>query len=163
ALVPEAVAAIDQLPLLVNQLVGAAGLAVIAGYGAWLVPRPRTIGRGAWAVRLPGARLMLVQLGIGLLDLAAGGMALYMLLPAEPAVGYIPVLVIYVAAIVLGFLSHAPGSLGVFEAAVLIALPQFGKEELLAALLIFRCLYFVLPLTLALCLMAARELRLAAR
>src|SRR5262249_10826357 len=88
---------------------------------------------------------------------------LYMLLPAEPATDFLTALVIYVTATLLGFLSHAPGSLGVFEAAVLIALPHYAKEDLLAALLIFRCLYFGLPLILALCLMTARELWLAGR
>ena len=44
---------------------------------------------------------------------------------------------------------------------MLIALPQFAKEELLASLLIFRCLYFVLPLCVAVCLMAMREFWLA--
>ena len=86
-----------------------------------------------------------------------------MLLPAEPAVDFITVLVIYVTATLLGFLSHAPGSLGVFEAAMLIALPQYSKEELLASLVIFRCLYFVLPLMLAVGLLAVRELWLASR
>jgi hypothetical protein len=160
---PDAAGAVDQLPAWANQAGGALALTVIAGYWLWLLPRPRTIGRGSWAVTLPSARLTLVQIGIGLLDLSAGGLAMYMLLPPDPSVDFITVLVIYVTATLLGFLSHAPGSLGVFEAAMLIALPQFVKEELVASLLIFRCLYFVLPLMVALCIMAARELRLAAR
>lgn len=160
---PDAAGAVDHLPNVVNQAIGACGLAIIASYVLWLIPRPRTLARGAWAVTLPNARLTLVQIGIGLLDLGAGGMALYMLLPSSPSIDFLTVLVIYVTAALIGFLSHAPGSLGVFEAAVLIALPQFSKEELVASLLIFRCLYFVLPLMLALALMAARELRLAAR
>jgi hypothetical protein len=162
-LVPEAAAAVDHLPSFANQIIGAAALAVVAGYGLWLIPRPRTIGRGNWAITLPSGRLTLVQVGIGVLDLSAGGLALFMLLPPDPTTDFLTVLVIYVVAIVLGFLSHAPGSLGVFEAAVLIALPQFGKEELLASLLIFRCLYFVAPLVLAVCLLFARELWQTAR
>jgi len=160
---PAAASAVNHLPGVANQALGAFGLAVIAGYTLWQLPRPRTLGRGVWAITLPSAPLTLVQIGIGLLDLAAGGMALYVLLPNDPSVDFLTVLVIYVTAALIGFLSHAPGSLGVFEAAVLIALPQFAKEELLASLLIFRCLYFVLPLMLALCLMAGREIRLAAR
>ena len=66
-------------------------------------------------------------------------------------------LVIFVTAALLGFLSHAPGSLGVFEAAMLVALPQFQKEELLAALLIFRMLYFILPFLAAVLLLSVRE------
>lgn len=160
---PDAASAVDHLPAWINQVIGAIGLAVIAGYWLWLLPRPRCIGRGGWSVTLPNARLTLIQIGIGLLDLGAGGLALYTLLPAAPEVDFITVWVIYVAAILIGFLSHAPGSLGVFEAAVLLALPQFPKEDLLASLLIFRCLYFVLPLILSVALMAAREAWLASR
>jgi uncharacterized membrane protein YbhN (UPF0104 family) len=159
---PDAAGAVDQLPAWANQAGGVLALAIVAGYWFWLL-RPRTIGRGSWAITLPSARLTVVQIGIGLLDLGAGGLAMFMLLPSDPSVDFITVLVIYVTATLLGFLSHAPGSLGVFEAAMLIALPQFAKEELVASLLIFRCLYFVLPLMVALCLMAGRELRLAAR
>jgi uncharacterized membrane protein YbhN (UPF0104 family) len=162
-LVPEAAGAVDQLPPLANRLLGAFGLVVIGGYLFWLSRGERAIGRGAWVIVLPNAPLTLLQIGIGVLDLAVGGLAIYVLLPDMPAIDFMTVLVVYVTAILLGFLSHAPGSLGVFEAAVLIALPQFSKEELLASLLIFRCLYFVLPLMLAVSIMAAREMWLASR
>jgi hypothetical protein len=46
---------------------------------------------------------------------------------------------------------------------MLVGLPQFSKEELLASLLIFRFLYFILPLSLAAVLLGSRELRLIAR
>jgi hypothetical protein len=72
-------------------------------------------------------------------------------------------LVVFVTAILLGFLSHAPGSLGVIEVAMLVGLPQFAKEELLASLLLFRFVYFVLPLSLAALLLGLRELLLLAR
>ena len=160
---PEAASAVDQLPHWINRSLGILGLAIIAGYVLWLLPRPRTVGRNGWSVTLPNAPLTGVQIAIGLIDLGVGGLAIYSLLPPDPAVDFITVLVIYVTAMLLGFLSHAPGSLGVFEVAILIALPQFPKEELLASLLIFRCLYFVLPLCVAVCLMATRELWLATR
>ncbi len=61
-------------------------------------------------------------------------------------------------ATLLGFLSHAPGSLGVFDAAMLVGLAQLDKNELVASLLIFRLLYFILPFFAALCILSAREL-----
>jgi uncharacterized membrane protein YbhN (UPF0104 family) len=67
-------------------------------------------------------------------------------------------MVAYVFAALLGFASHAPGSLGVFDAAMLLALPQIEKEQLLASLLIFRCLYFVVPFFIAISALAIREL-----
>ena len=72
------------------------------------------------------------------------------------------VLVVFVIAILLGFVSHAPGSLGVIEATMLVGLPEFPKEELLASLLIFRFLYFIVPLSFAAVLLGLRELRLIA-
>jgi uncharacterized membrane protein YbhN (UPF0104 family) len=160
---PEAASAVDQLPQWINRALGVGGLVIIAGYVLWLLPRPRTIGRNGWSVTLPNAPLTGVQIAIGIVDLTVGGLAIYSLLPAAPAVDFITVLVIFVTAVLLGFLSHAPGSLGVFEVAILVALPQFAKEELLASLLIFRVLYFVLPLCVAVCVMATREFMLATR
>ena len=58
--------------------------------------------------------------------------------------------VIFVSATLLGFASHSPGGLGVFDAAMLVALWQYDKEELLAGLLLFRLLYYIMPFTLAL-------------
>jgi glycosyltransferase 2 family protein len=160
---PEAASAITQLPPWINRAIALSGLAIIAGYLLWLLPGPRTIGRGGWRVTLPCARLTLVQIGIGVLDLTAGALAMHALLPADPSIDFVTVLVIFVTAALIGFLSHAPGSLGVFEAAMLVALPQFQKEELLAALLIFRVLYFMLPFCAAVLLLSVREGWLAAR
>ena len=69
---------------------------------------------------------------------------------------------IFVAATLLGFASHAPGGLGVFDAAMLVALWQFDKEELLAGLLLFRLLYYIMPFVLALAMLGVRELVLIA-
>ena len=59
----------------------------------------------------------------------------------------------------LGFASHSPGGLGVFDAAMLVALWQFDKEDLLAGLLLFRLLYYIIPFALSLLILGARELR----
>ena len=159
---PAAASAVNQLPAWVNRGIGLSGLMFIVGYLIWLMPRPRVVGRSDWRIVLPGLRLTVVQIGIGVLDLTVGALAIYMLLPDQPAIDFITLLVIFVTATLLGFLSHAPGSLGVFEAAMLVGLPLFQKEGLLASLLIFRLLYFVFPLFLAALLLSLRELRLAA-
>jgi uncharacterized membrane protein YbhN (UPF0104 family) len=159
---PVAASAVNQLPAWVNRGIGLSGLMFIVGYLIWLMPRPRVVGRSDWRIVLPGLRLTVVQIGIGVLDLTLGALAMYMLLPDRLSIDFITLLVIFVTATLLGFLSHAPGSLGVFEAAMLVGLPQFQKEGLLASLLIFRLLYFVFPLFLAALLLSLRELRLAA-
>lgn len=62
------------------------------------------------------------------------------------------------SATLLGFASHAPGGIGVFDAAMLVGLWQYEKGKLLAALLLFRVLYYLLPFAIALIILAAREL-----
>ena len=157
AYAPEVASAVNQLPPWVNRVIAIAGLATIIGYVLWLLPRPRVIGRNDWQVTLPNGPLTFVQIAIGVVDLSVGALAMYALLPAEPAVDFNIVLVAFVVATLLGFLSHAPGSLGVFDAAMLLALPQFDKNELLASLLLFRLLYFIFPFCLALCALSVRE------
>jgi uncharacterized membrane protein YbhN (UPF0104 family) len=99
---------------------------------------------------------------IGILDLGFGALAMYVLLPATPSMDFLSLMVTFVVATLLGFISHAPGSIGVLDAAMLVGLPSFEKEQLLAALLIFRALYFVLPFLLAITLLASREVWLSA-
>ena len=163
AYAPETAAGVSQLPAWLNRTIALAGLAVIAAYVVWLVPYPRTIGRDQWQITLPSAKLTLIQIGIGVMDLSSGALAMYALLPREPSIDLVSVLVTFVMATLLGFLSHAPGSLGVFEAALLVGLPQFPKEDLLASLAMFRLIYFILPFTFALLALGAREVVLGAR
>jgi uncharacterized membrane protein YbhN (UPF0104 family) len=82
---------------------------------------------------------------------------MYMLVPDEPNLGFVTVAVIFVAATLLGFASHAPGGLGVFDATMMVALWQFDKEDLLAGLLLFRLLYYIIPFVLALVMLGIRE------
>jgi uncharacterized membrane protein YbhN (UPF0104 family) len=158
---PAAATAVDQLPPGINRAIGVAGLASIAGYLVWVGMRPRVVGVHDIRIRLPGAPLTLVQIAIGVLDLSLTSLAMYALLPPAPAIDFFALLVIFVLATLLGFISHAPGALGVFDAAMLVALPQFEKEALLAALLLFRLLYYVIPFALALALLGIRELIVA--
>jgi hypothetical protein len=119
--------------------------------------KPRVIGRDGWQVALPGGPLTLIQILIGILDLSFCALAMYMLVPDEPHLGFLPVAVIFVTATLLGFASHAPGGLGVFDATMMVALWQFDKEDLLAGLLLFRLLYYIIPFALSLLILGTRE------
>ena len=68
---------------------------------------------------------------------------------------------VFILATLLGFASHAPGSIGVFDAAMLVALPQFGREQLLATLVVFRILYFLIPFGISISILGTRELWLS--
>jgi len=163
AYAPQALTAVDHLPAWLNRLAGFAGIFAVICYLGWLAGGRRLIGKDNWQVALPGVRGTLLQIGIGAFDRVLASLSMYMLLPTSPAVGFMTVLVVFVVATLLGIVSHTPGSLGVVEAAVLIGLPQYPREDLLAALLTFRMLDFFLPLILATLMFCARELRLLAR
>jgi uncharacterized membrane protein YbhN (UPF0104 family) len=162
AYAPDALSAIDQLPESINRLIGLGGLAAVGCYLAWIGLRPRTVGRHNWRIVLPNLRCTLLQIGIGTVDRCLASLSLFMLLPASPAVGFTTVMIVFVTATLLGAVSHTPGSLGVVEAAILIGLPQYPREELLAIVLTFRVLDFFLPLAFAMLLFGMRELRLVA-
>jgi glycosyltransferase 2 family protein len=155
---PQSAADIDQLPIWLNRTLAVVILVFLAAYIAWVWTKPRVIGREGWKVVLPGGPLTLVQILLGILDLSFCALAMYMLVPDEPHLGFIPVAVIFVTATVLGFASHAPGGLGVFDATMMVALWQFDKEDLLAGLLLFRLLYYIIPFGLSLLLLGAREI-----
>jgi hypothetical protein len=155
---PQAAGPIDQLPSWLNRTIGIAMLLVLVSYVSWVWSAPREIGQGEWKVSLPSGPSTLLQICIGILDLTFCALAMYMLLPEEPNIGFVTIAVVFVSATLLGFASHAPGGLGVFDAAMLVALWQFDKEALLAGLLLFRLLYYVAPFAIALVILGSREI-----
>ncbi len=160
ALQPWAASAMDQLPAAINRLVAFGVIGAIIAYLVWLIlgEERRELGQNGWMVRLPSAPLTLVQILIGVVDLGFCAMAMYLLMPAQPHIDFVSLAVVFILATLLGFASHAPGSIGVFDAAMLVALPQFGKEQLLATLVVFRILYFMIPFGIAISIMGTREL-----
>jgi uncharacterized membrane protein YbhN (UPF0104 family) len=136
---PLAATAIDQLPAWLNRAGAVLILIVLALYVGWVWRRPRVVGREGWSVNLPGGPLTLLH------------------------IGFVTLAVIFVSATLLGFASHAPGGIGVFDAAMLVALWQFDKEDVLAGVLLFRLLYYIVPFALSLLILGGREVVLALR
>src|SRR3954447_7270231 len=163
AYVPQGATAIDRLPIWLNRSLAFVTLIVLAIYVGWVWARPRVIGRDGWQVTLPDGPLTLLQVGIGIVDLSFCARAMYMLVPDEPNIGFVMVAVIFVSATLLGFASAAPGGIGVFDAAMLVALWQYDKEELLAGLLLFRLLYYLVPFAISLLILGLRELVIGLR
>jgi uncharacterized membrane protein YbhN (UPF0104 family) len=154
---PDVPGRILQLPAEIVQGMGIAALVLLCAYMAWASRRPRAIGIRNWSVRLPGGSSTLIQIGIGVADLGCSALAMYSAIPLPAEGELLTIATAFVSATLLGYASHAPGSLGVFDAAMLVALPGVPKEELVAGLLVFRMLYFLLPFCLALITMACWE------
>ena len=160
---PEAAASIDQLPAWLNRTLALMIIVALIGYVVWVWTQPRVVGRGPWTVVLPGGPLTLLQIAIGIIDLGFCALAMYVLVPDEPNLGFVVVAVIFVSATLLGFASHSPGGLGVFDAAMLVGLWQMDREELLGGMLLFRVLYYLSPFVISVILLTFREVIIGAR
>ncbi len=153
---PDAIGLVDFLSPKANQgLAGALLLGVAAFLGwCWF---PRNIGTKRWPVRLPSGPLVLLQIVIGIFDLGAAALAMYVLIPSGAQIGIFPIMAVFIAATLLGFASHTPAGIGVFDATFLIGLGHDDREPLVAALLMFRVMYHFLPFVLALSLFGLVE------
>jgi uncharacterized membrane protein YbhN (UPF0104 family) len=154
---PDAISLIDFLPAPVNRWLAVALLLVVFAFLLWTWRQPRRIGTRRWPVRLPSGPVVLLQIAIGIVDLGAAALAMYVLIPAGLDIGIFRVIAVFIAATLLGFASHTPAGIGVFDAAILIGLGGEGRESLIAALLIFRVLYHFLPFVIALGLFGGLE------
>jgi len=154
---PGAISLMDYLPPQVNRLLAAALLLGIVAFLVWSWLSPRSIGTRRWPVRLPSGPIMLLQIAIGIVDLGAAALAMHVLIPAGVNIGIFRLTAVFIAATLLGFASHTPAGIGVFDAAILIGLGGEDREPLIAALLMFRFLYHFLPFVMALGLFGGVE------
>lgn len=155
----QAVAPLLRLPVPAVTLVGAAIAGLLALYLGWTVMARRPLAIGAWRLATPSLPLAAAQILVAAIDLTLVAGTLYLLLPlASEQVSFPAFIGIYVVATVAGTLSHVPGGLGVFEGALVLMLPELTAGGVLAALLVFRVFYNLLPLLLAACVLAVFEL-----
>jgi uncharacterized membrane protein YbhN (UPF0104 family) len=82
---------------------------------------------------------------------------LYVLLPESAGIAYLTFLGVYLASVLAGVLSHVPAGLGVLESMLLLLLPGVPPEQLLAAVIVYRAIYEIGPMLLALALWGAFE------
>jgi uncharacterized membrane protein YbhN (UPF0104 family) len=119
--------------------------------------------RRSWTVRgkeitLPPLRVALLQLGISSLNWMLIGATIYFLL--EQKLDYPAVLAVLLVAAVAGVITHVPAGLGVLEAVFIALLTgELSRNDMLAGLLAYRAIYYLLPLTIALVLYLVTEAR----
>jgi phosphatidylglycerol lysyltransferase len=139
-------------------LLGLLGLVKDVGYLLFVWLRKAPIRLGGWAVNLPSVPMTALQLLVGFADVLLVAGVLYLLLPASADLAFLPFLAVYLASILVGVLSHVPAGIGVLESMLLLLLPHVPPEELLAAVLLYRAIYEVVPLLVALVLWSMFEL-----
>ncbi len=96
--------------------------------------------------------------GVSLLDWATAAAALWVLLPPDVRPPFGAFAGLFVVAQVFGIASHIPGGLGVFDAAIIVGLkPHAPLPSVVAALLAFRVVYYVVPFAGAVLALACYE------
>jgi len=114
---------------------------------------------GGFTLRFPSAHTVIQQLVFSAVDIAASAAVLWLLLPSQ-SIDFTAFVGFYAIATVLGLLSHLPGGIGVFEAVMLLALRgRLPMETLVGALALYRLIYYLLPLLLALLLLLTHEIK----
>lgn len=154
---PESLSFVNQLSSAINLLIGIAALAFILTYVMWVSRGRRRLSIKGMILELPGFKLTTGQLALGAIDLVFAAAVLFVLLPDGHGLDFVTFLAIYILGCLLGIASNAPGGIGIFEVTILKMVPSPSVEALLAALLLFRVVYYFAPFILAFALLGAHE------
>jgi len=148
------------LPLAVWQIqaIGVLVGASVIAYALLTAIRRRPIKVRSREVTLPPFPIALGQIAASTLDIACAAAAFYALLPGGIDIGFFSFIGFYVLAIYAGTLSNVPGGLGVFESVLVLLLPSLPLEAVLGAALLYRVVYYLIPLLLALSVLGIRAI-----
>lgn len=157
-LVPGALRIHDQvLDQRLQLAIGVAILLAIAGYLVACARQRGPITLMGWMLPVPNLRQAMLQFALAATDISIAAAALLVLLPGDHWAMFGDFVVAYVVAMVVALVTHAPGGLGVFEAVILVTLPDVDRAGLVSALIVYRIIYYWLPLLLSIALLGGRE------
>jgi phosphatidylglycerol lysyltransferase len=135
---------------------------VVLAYVGWSAASARDhVGRGRWQLRRPTGRVAIAQVALASADWLLTATVLFAVLPAASGIGYGELLRAYLVAQTVGMASHVPGGAGVLEVVALTLLARGDtarQAAVIAALVMFRIVYYLVPLLLAMAVAAVAEL-----
>lgn len=146
---PGLVSRLIDIPLWVVRLTGFIMLAGIVFYVAASAFHLPSLKIRNFTLSYPNLPVTIRQLIAGPLEIMSAAAIIYFTLPEQGNPGYFIILGIFVISFSLALLSHAPGGLGVLEYTFVLALPEMAKPDVLAALIVFRAFYLIIPLLLS--------------
>ncbi|HUB64386.1 MAG TPA: UPF0104 family protein [Methylocella sp.] len=139
------------------RLVGVIFLGGIAIYVVGSILRFRPLVIKGFRLEYPHFEIVVRQLIAAPLELLGAAGIIYFALPEASNPGYFAVLGVFIASFSAALWSNAPGGLGVFEWFFINAMPEMPKTQVLAALLIFRLFYLLIPFFLSIFVVIAFE------
>jgi len=139
-----------EVPAHLIVVAGVVMLLFVAFYvvGSLLHFRPLKIG--GFSLVYPRPEIVARQLIIGPIEVMAAAGIIYFALPEAGNPGFLVVLGVFVLSFSAALISHAPGGLGVLEYIFVTALDEMAPADVIAALIVFRIFYLLLPLAMAL-------------
>lgn len=131
------------------RLIGLGMLAFVGLYclGSILHFAPLNVGRVH--LEYPRPKVLWRQLVASPMELIGAAGIIYFALPETGNPGFMVVLAVFLASFSAALVSHAPGGLGVFELVFITAMPDIPKPDVLAALLVWRLFYLLIPLAMS--------------
>lgn len=100
-------------------------------------------------IAYPSPKIVTLQAIFAPLEIIGAAGIIYFALPAENHPGFFLVLGAFLLSFSAGLISQVPGGVGVMEAVFLALMPDVPASAVLAALLVWRLLYLILPLVIA--------------
>ncbi|HEU4647592.1 MAG TPA: lysylphosphatidylglycerol synthase domain-containing protein [Gemmatimonadales bacterium] len=147
-----------RLPLRSARPFGALCLVLVIAYLIWSTRRDGPLKIWRWTLPRPTFLRAVAQIGVSAADWVLSGAAFYVLLPH--AVPFHVFFALFLLGQIASLVAQVPAGLGVFEAVMLWALqPAIGAPAIVAALLGYRIVYFLLPLVIATLMWGGRETR----
>lgn len=140
----------DLVPVEASAATGVLVLALIGLYVVASFMKLKPLKLGSINIFYPAPKVVLPQLLIAPIELIGAAGIIYFALPEAGNPGFMIVLGIFLISFSAALLSHAPGGLGVLELVFLMGLPDMNQADVIAALLVFRLFYLIIPFIMAL-------------
>ena len=138
---------------------GIISIVTVLGFLIWAAFRKTPLKIRGWEFHLPSLKLSLSQTTVAIIDWTLAGSVFYALLPPSSTLSFPGSLGIFLLAQFAGLVSHVPGGLGVFETVVLVVLsPTIPASAILGSLLVYRGIYYLLPLMIGAVLLGTHEI-----
>lgn len=139
------------------RVLGVILLIIVVGYLWSSANFKNEISFKSWTFKFPNLKLALQQVGIASVDWLLAASVLYVLLP-DLGINFFSFVGAFLLAQIVGLFSQVPGGLGVFESIMLLYLTNFMPgPQVLSILVVYRIIYYILPLLGALVVLGYQE------
>lgn len=145
------------VPFVSLRVLGVILLIMVVGYILASAKFKQEISFKNWTFRFPNLKLSLQQVAIASIDWLLAASVLFVLLP-DVGISFFSFVGAFLLAQIVGLFSQVPGGLGVFESVMLLYLTNFMPgSQVLGILVVYRIIYYILPLLGALIVLGYQE------